>query len=195
MAVIRAAMANFRRFGYEGAQMAEIATEAGVTKATLYRRYEGKSHILAAATDAAGVFLLSKVKEACESVPDPFDALQRVLSTALEHCLAEGLLSLNHLILSVPLDDLLVREQLATWRLKFDGFVEELVAKCLEQVRRAPGDSAVIASAAIDLVLNGPIIRALNLVDARQNMKVEARAIFAARWPMVVALIHSQPSA
>lgn len=188
-AIVRSAMSNFHRLGFEAAQIAGIAAEAGVTKATLYKRYESKAHILAAAVNRSSETLLAELAAVADTQSEPLSALRSVLSAFLKACLAERYLTMNRLIVATASFDPVVHARMAVWRRRFDGLVRTHIDACLTgEEGEQTADSATLTAAVIDLMINGPLNRAMRRDDALASGAL-ADTLFEARWPMVLRLI------
>jgi AcrR family transcriptional regulator len=84
-AIIDAALDVFGRRGVRRGTLGEIARRAGVSRATLYRRYAGKDALVAATVMHEARRLFALVDEALVPEDEPAVLLERGLLTALAH--------------------------------------------------------------------------------------------------------------
>jgi AcrR family transcriptional regulator len=102
-AVLEAAVAVFAERGLE-AGVPEIAARAGVGKATVYRSFPTKEHLVAAVAGDRFRWVADVAREACDD-PDPGAAFERVVVTIAERQ-AEDLAVAGTLAASVTLPEL-----------------------------------------------------------------------------------------
>jgi TetR/AcrR family transcriptional regulator, mexJK operon transcriptional repressor len=102
-AILTAARDEFKASGYEAARMQAIATAAGVTKMTLYRRYPTKEALLQA--HFASVVAIWSTEGERDNGPTRGNLRQRLRRRArqlAESSLSEGFLQMERLFVSVP---------------------------------------------------------------------------------------------
>lgn len=106
-AILTAAMRLFGERGYQAVGMDEIGAAAGITGASLYHHFPGKSAILATALNRCLEAMMFEVSGAFDAAADPAQALHLILSacvrTSLEH--GEAIGALLGEITSLPDDD------------------------------------------------------------------------------------------
>ncbi|MBK0024014.1 TetR/AcrR family transcriptional regulator [Ochrobactrum sp. S46] len=189
-AIIRSAMQRFRHDGYESTPISRIAEDAGVTKVTLYKRYESKSHILAAALDTACSGIDVELAGIRTSTADPIDALEKVLWTMLKRCLDDNHLSIYRVILTTSPADVVVRECLSSWRHRFHGTIRDLIETYLAQQALSHKISATdITAVVVDLMMNGPLNHSVSADHDNLRTIAEAKRMFVIRWPIAHGLI------
>ena len=74
--ILAGAATIFARDGYEGASMARIAAQAGVSKGTLYNYFDGKAEMFAALISQECASSLAGAFDTADPDGDPADALQ-----------------------------------------------------------------------------------------------------------------------
>lgn len=87
--IVRAAARMFGEKGYDGAQIAEIATAAEVSLASLYSLFEGKEEIYQAAIESAAESIQEAVRGKVEPLDDPAERLL-TLADSLFDCFEQN---------------------------------------------------------------------------------------------------------
>jgi len=82
--IIRAASRMFGEKGYDGAQIAEIATAAEVSLASLYSLFEGKEEIYQAAIESAAESIQETVRNKVEPLEDPAERLLTLVDSLFD---------------------------------------------------------------------------------------------------------------
>jgi TetR/AcrR family transcriptional regulator, cholesterol catabolism regulator len=79
----------FRKRGYEGTSIRELASAVGIQSATLYHYMQTKQDLLAAVCDRGYELIISAVTEAAGQASDPMEALEAVihahLTSSIQH--------------------------------------------------------------------------------------------------------------
>jgi len=89
-AILTAAMRLFGERGYQAVGMDEIGAAAGITGASLYHHFPGKSAILATALNRCLEAMMFDVSGAFDAAADPAQALQLILSACVRSSLEHG---------------------------------------------------------------------------------------------------------
>jgi len=76
--ILQGAAAVFAQDGYEGASMSRIASEAAVSKGTLYNYFEGKADLFAAYVQQECTRNLSRVFDRIDEADDPATTLRAI---------------------------------------------------------------------------------------------------------------------
>jgi AcrR family transcriptional regulator len=82
--IIRAASSIFGEKGYDGAQIAEIASAAEVSLASVYSLFEGKEDIYRAAIESAAVSIRETVFGKVDAVTDPAERLLTLVDSLFD---------------------------------------------------------------------------------------------------------------
>lgn len=82
-AIVETAARLFAQEGYTGCEMERLATELGIAKGTLYLYFPGKQELFFACVDWGMSQMQTAVREAAESVEDPFHRIARAIRTYL----------------------------------------------------------------------------------------------------------------
>lgn len=82
--IVRAASRMFGEKGYDGAQIAEIATAAEVSLASLYSLFEGKEEIYQAAIESAAESIQETVRNKVEPLDDPAERLLTLVDSLFD---------------------------------------------------------------------------------------------------------------
>jgi AcrR family transcriptional regulator len=131
--MLAAAADVFARKGYDGAQMAEIASAAEVSLASLYAQFRGKDEIYEAVIEDGAARTFAVLRERVDPVEDPGQALLVLIDTLFE-CLERDI-ALLRLILSGSMG--------IPWRIRAnqrsratDEITTWVMATCRRAVRR-----------------------------------------------------------
>jgi AcrR family transcriptional regulator len=82
--VLQEAARLFRKRGYEGTSIRELASAVGIQSATLYHYMKTKEAVLAAVCDRGYELIISAVTEAATGADTPLDALRAIIRAHLE---------------------------------------------------------------------------------------------------------------
>lgn len=148
--ILRSAAAAFRRRGYHGASVGEIARALHMTKGSLYYYFRNKEEILYFCHDYSLDILLELLAEA-ESDARPPDEKLRRLVVAFVHMIIDELhgtaLTMDLQALSPPL----LRKIIAK-RDRFDRGIRRIVQEGIERGIFAPGDPKLLTFAILGAV-------------------------------------------
>lgn len=148
--ILKSAAAAFRRRGYHGASVDEIASALEMTKGNLYYYFRNKEEILFACHDYSLDVLLGLLEDVQASSAAP-DAKLRTLVLAFVHVILDELqgtaLTLDLQALSPPL----LRKVIAR-RDVFDRGVRAIVQQGMDQGLFAPGDPKMVTFALLGAV-------------------------------------------
>jgi AcrR family transcriptional regulator len=148
--ILKSAAAAFRRRGYHGASVDEIASALEMTKGNLYYYFKNKEEILYACHDYSLDVLLALLDDV-QASPAPPDEKLRTLVLAFVHLILDELqgtaLTLDLQALSPPL----LRKVIARRDL-FDRGVRAIVQQGMDQGIFAPGDPKMVTFALLGAV-------------------------------------------
>ena len=148
--ILRSAVAAFRRRGYHGASVEEIAGALGMTKGNLYYYFRDKEEILFFCHDYS-LDLLLEVLTRTERTKGSPDQKLRILLAAFVHMIIDELhgtaLTLDLQALSPPLLRRVIRK-----RDRFDRAIRRLVQEGMKQGLFAPGDPKLLTFAILGAV-------------------------------------------
>jgi AcrR family transcriptional regulator len=149
--ILKSAAAAFRRRGYHGASVDEIASALEMTKGNLYYYFENKEEILYACHDYSLDVLLALMAEVQSEPSTAPDEKLRKLILAFIHTMLDELqgtaLTLDLQALSPPL----LRKVIARRDL-FDRGVRAIVQQGMDQGIFAPGDPKMVTFALLGAV-------------------------------------------
>lgn len=97
--ILDAAADAFGRFGFEAAQMEKVAKAAGITKVTLYRRFENKAALLQAVV-AQLSRKLADVGTTAPRVGEPMEDLKLLTRHYRQHSARPEVLALQRLVIA-----------------------------------------------------------------------------------------------
>lgn len=189
--VLDAALAAFREQGYERTPMETVAARAGITKASLYRRYPNKAALLEAiAGKLAGVFDVSNAIDANLPV---LERLRQQMWVYRQRAAAPERMAVQQLIVAnLPFDDSL-RETVVRLRKAYVAPVDQLVAKAIE-LHELPAIPVIrLREYLFDLLVNGaPSLGLMGLAP-----EDDEEAAYAWRWSLFVRSVvaHDAPAA
>jgi TetR/AcrR family transcriptional regulator len=150
VAILRSAAAAFRRRGYHGASVEEIADALGMTKGNLYHYFRDKDEILFVCHDYSLDVLLAALRE-IDRTDRPADEKLRRLIEAFVHMIIDELhgtaLTLDVQALSPPR----LRKVIAK-RDRFDRGVRALIRAGIRSGAFAPGDPKLLSFAILGAV-------------------------------------------
>lgn len=148
--ILKSAAAAFRRRGYHGASVDEIASALAMTKGNLYYYFRNKEEILFACHEYSLDVLLALLAEVQASDAAP-DAQLRALVEAFVHLILDELqgtaLTLDLQALSPPL-----LQTIVTRRDQFDRGLRAIIQQGIDSGRFAPGDAKMVAFAVMGAV-------------------------------------------
>lgn len=147
--ILRSAAAAFRRRGYHGASVEEIADTLGMTKGSLYYYFKNKEEILFFCHDYSLDILLARLAEL--DARDPVDARLRALIIAFVHMILDELhgtaLTLDPQALSPPL-----LKKVIAKRDRFDRGIRRLLQEGMDRGLFAPDDPKLLTFAILGAV-------------------------------------------
>ena len=148
--ILKSAAAAFRRHGYHGASVDEIATALDMTKGNLYYYFQNKEEILFACHDYSLDELLAAMDEVRMQPTRPDEKL-RTLILAFLHMMLDELqttaLTLDLQALSPPL-----MKRVISKRDRFDHGLREIIQQGMNEGLFRPGDPKMIGFAIMGAV-------------------------------------------
>jgi AcrR family transcriptional regulator len=148
--IMRAASACFRRYGYHGTSVEEIAQALRMTKGNLYYYFRDKEEILFFCHDYSLNLLLGLLREVRREAQPP-EARLRWLIQAFVHMILDELqgtaLTLDFTALRSPLLARVIRK-----RDRFDRGVREILREGMAKGAFAPGDPKLLTFAILGAV-------------------------------------------
>ena len=140
--ILKSAAAAFRRRGYHGASVDEIASALEMTKGNLYYYFKNKEDILFACHDYSLDLLLALMADV-QAEPSPPEAKLRRLVLAFVHLILDELhataLTLDPEALSPPL-----LKKIIAKRDQFDHGIRDIIQDGIDQGVFTPGDPKLI---------------------------------------------------
>lgn len=147
--ILRSAAAAFRRRGYYGASVEEIADTLGMTKGSLYYYFKNKEEILFFCHDYSLDILLARLAELDPRAP--VEARLKALIIAFVHMILDELhgtaLTLDPQALSAPL-----LKKVIAKRDRFDRGIRRLLQEGMDEGAFAPGDPKLLTFAMLGAV-------------------------------------------
>jgi TetR/AcrR family transcriptional regulator, mexJK operon transcriptional repressor len=98
--IIHGAELVFTECGYEGASMSRIASEAGVSKGTLYNYFDSKSTLFAVFVEQMASMTLANIFQQASQEDDPVAALHEIALRMVEMIMAPDSLVLYRIVVS-----------------------------------------------------------------------------------------------
>ena len=148
--ILKSAAAAFRRRGYHGASVDEIASALEMTKGNLYYYFKNKEEILYACHDYSLEVLLALMAEIQAEESRPDDKLRKLI-LAFIHMMLDELrgtaLTLDLQALSPPL-----LKRIIAKRDRFDHGMREIIQQGIESGLFRPGDPKMIGFAMMGAV-------------------------------------------
>lgn len=174
--VIEAGFSVFREVGFEHARMERIASEAGITKMSLYRRFPNKGELLAEVIRAL-------------PIPDPPEnaaggalaAIRVLMWTYRKWIGEERLLVTQRLALATLHVERPVREALAALNRRYVEPVDVLVDAAKADGLLPPMDTSELREILFDLLVNDAASLPLHGYPTPDDQ----RRVFAMRWAVV----------
>jgi TetR/AcrR family transcriptional regulator len=148
--ILKSAAAAFRRRGYHGASMGEIARALRMTKGSLYYYFKNKEEILFFCHDYSLDILLELLKQAEAAGGAPPEKVRVLVESFVHHILDDlrgTAMTLDFQALSAPL----LRRVIAK-RDRFDRGVRRLLQEGMEAGAFAPGDPKLLTFAILGAV-------------------------------------------
>lgn len=148
--ILKSAAAAFRRRGYHGASVDEIASALAMTKGNLYYYFQNKEEILYACHDYSLDILLELLAEVEAAAAPPDEKLRRLVRAFVSILLDElqgTALTLDLEALSPPL-----LQRIIAKRDRFDRGVRAVIQQGMDAGVFAPGDPKMIAFAILGAV-------------------------------------------
>jgi AcrR family transcriptional regulator len=148
--IMKSAAAAFRRRGYHGASVDEIASALEMTKGNLYYYFQNKEEILFACHDYSLDILLKLLAEVQAEPTGPDEKLRRLVLAFVSILLDElqgTALTLDLQALSPPL-----LEKIITKRDAFDQGMRAIIQQGIDQGLFTPGDPKMISFAILGAV-------------------------------------------
>jgi AcrR family transcriptional regulator len=148
--ILKSAAAAFRRRGYHGASVDEIASALEMTKGNLYYYFRNKEEILFACHDYSLDTLLALLSEVQSSAAAPDEKLRRLI-LAFIHIILDELQATALTLDLQALSPALLKRVIAK-RDRFDRGMREIIQQGIDQGLFAPGDPKMIAFAMMGAV-------------------------------------------
>jgi AcrR family transcriptional regulator len=148
--ILRSAAAAFRRRGYHGASMGEIARAVGMTKGNLYYYFRNKEEILYFCHDYSLDILLARLRQV-QRAGGPPDLRLRSLLVAFVHMIID---ELHGTALTLDLDALSPahRRRVVAKRDRFDHALRRILRQGMRTRRFAAGDPKLLTFALLGAV-------------------------------------------
>ena len=143
--ILKSAAAVFRRRGYYGASVDEIASALNMTKGNLYYYFKNKEEILFVCHDYALDMILERLKEV-ERSTDPPDRKVHELITGFVHLFIDVLQGMAWTIDVEPLTPAL-RKKVIAKRDRFDGGLRRILQDGMDQGLFARSDAKLLSFA------------------------------------------------
>ena len=148
--ILKSAATAFRRRGYHGASVDEIASALEMTKGNLYYYFKNKEEILFACHDYSLDRMLALMSEVLESAATP-DAKLRRLVMAFVHTTLDELQGISLWLDPEALSPPLLRRIIAK-RDQFDHVMRSIIQQGIDQGAFAAGDPKMIQLAIMGAV-------------------------------------------
>jgi TetR/AcrR family transcriptional regulator len=143
--ILKSAASAFRRRGYHGASMGEIADALRMTKGSLYYYFRNKEEILYFCHDYSLDILLSLLDEVRSSGAPPEERLRRLL-TAFVHMIIDELHGTALTMDLVALSPALLRKVIAK-RDRFDRGIRRIIQDGIDDGTFTPSDPKLLTFA------------------------------------------------
>ena len=148
--ILKCAAAAFRRRGYHGASVDEIATALAMTKGNLYYYFRNKEDILYACHDYS-LNLILDVMDRIRAEPIPADAKLHKLIVAFVHLIIDELHSTALTLDLQALSPALLKKVIAR-RDRFDRGLRAIIQEGIDEGRFAAADPKLVAFAIMGAV-------------------------------------------
>lgn len=165
--IIDVAMRLFSEGGYRGVSMSDIASQLGITKATLYHHFRGKSDIYQEVLEDVLTRLDAEVSRALAAA-DAQDRLRETVTNYVAFGLREKSL-VNIVITRLPKDEPAIREQVVHFREGLHRRLEPVVAENLDEERVAAAEDVRFLTSVLLWMMDGLLVETVLLngtVDA-----------------------------
>lgn len=148
--ILEAAARQFSAYGYQGANMRDVAADAGVLAGSIYYHFESKEALFVAVHEAAVDMMTEAVRAAVSGIDEPW---QRLEEAAAAHCEAlNGTNAFMGVIAPIfPLVAGSVRDELTAQRDLYEGMFAALIG----EIEMPPNVDAKIFRLHILAALNG----------------------------------------
>jgi AcrR family transcriptional regulator len=148
--ILKSAAAAFRRRGYHGASVDEIASALDMTKGNLYYYFENKEEILFACHDYSLDELLALMDEVRAGTTRPDDKLRRLILAFIHMMLDE--LQATALTLDLQALSPALLKRIIAKRDRFDHGMRDIIQQGMDQGLFRPGDPKMIGFAIMGAV-------------------------------------------
>ena len=148
--ILKSAAAAFRRSGYHGASVDEIASALDMTKGNLYYYFENKEEILFACHDYSLDELLSLMDEVRAEPTRPDDKLRKLILAFVHMTVDE--LQTTALTLDLQALSPTLTKRIIVKRDRFDHGLREIVQQGMDDGLFRPGDPKMIGFAIMGAV-------------------------------------------
>jgi AcrR family transcriptional regulator len=148
--ILKSAAAAFRRRGYHGASVDEIASALDMTKGNLYYYFENKEEILFACHDYSLDELLTLLDEVRAEATRPDDKLRRLILAFIHMMLDE--LQATALTLDLQALSPALLKRIIAKRDRFDHGLREIIQQGMDEGLFRPGDPKMIGFAIMGAV-------------------------------------------
>jgi TetR/AcrR family transcriptional regulator len=148
--ILKSAAAAFRRRGYHGASVDEIASALDMTKGNLYYYFENKEEILFACHDYSLDELLALMDEVRAESTRPDDKLRRLILAFIHMMLDE--LQATALTLDLQALSPALMKRIIAKRDRFDHGLREIIQQGMDDGLFRPGDPKMIGFAIMGAV-------------------------------------------
>ena len=148
--ILKSAAAAFRRRGYHGASVDEIASALDMTKGNLYYYFENKEEILFACHDYSLDELLSLMEQVRAEPTRPDDKLRRLILAFIHMMLDE--LQATALTLDLQALSPTLMKRVIAKRDRFDHGLREIIQQGMDDGLFRPGDPKMIGFAIMGAV-------------------------------------------
>lgn len=148
--ILKSAAAAFRRRGYHGASVDQIARAMRMTKGSLYYHFRDKEEILFVLHDWSVDLLLERLREVQESGAPPAEKLRRLIH-AFVHMIIDELHGTALTLDLQALSPARLRRVIAK-RDRFDRGLRAIVRDGVKRGQFAPGDPKLVSFAVLGAV-------------------------------------------
>lgn len=148
--ILKSAAAAFRRRGYHGASVDEIASALNMTKGNLYYYFQNKEEILYACHDYSLDELLSLMDQVRAEPTRPDDKLRKLILAFIHMMLDE--LQATALTLDLQALSPTLMKRIIAKRDRFDHGLREIIQQGMDEGLFRPGDPKMIGFAIMGAV-------------------------------------------
>jgi AcrR family transcriptional regulator len=148
--ILKSAAAAFRRRGYHGASVDEIASALDMTKGNLYYYFQNKEEILFACHDYSLDELLALMDQVRAGTSSPDDKLRQLILAFIHMMLDE--LQATALTLDLQALSPLLMKRIIIKRDRFDHGLRAIIQQGMDEGRFRPGDPKLIGFAIMGAV-------------------------------------------